>query len=341
MFLWFVKNVSIGVIKLTVNQAADLYFEMKKGLMKPSSYVNAQRLYRDHIRQYFEDMDCETITSREMQKFYNSLVNRKMKSDPAKTLSSKTAKDIFTFAKTILYFAMEEGEMTERRFKTKTPYGFRDIDNGQDEYFKEEQYKKLMLLSTTIDEKGKNYNQSKMFVMLALTTGMRIGEICGLKWNDVDFESNTIKVQRTVQRIVNIDGSSYINVGEPKSKSSKRVVILTEIAKETLFKYKKYFGAENCLPNNYILTNKSTPAEPRTVRQGYSRLLKANDIQYIHPHGLRHTFTTYAIDNGIDVKTTSQLLGHAHTSMTLDTYTHITEKQMKNTVNRLNEITSL
>ena len=276
-----------------------------------------------------------------MQKFYNSLVGKKMKSDLTKTLSSKTAKDIFTFAKTILYFAMEEGEISERRFKTKTPYGFRETDNGQDEYFKEEEYKKLLLLSMTIDESGKIYNQSKIFTMLALTTGMRIGEICGLKWNDVDFESNIIKIQRTVQRIVNIDGSSYINIGEPKSKSSKRTVILTDVAEEALLKYKRCFGEENCLPNNYILTNKHTPTEPRTVRQGYSRLLKANDIQYIHPHGLRHTFTTYAIDNGIDVKTTSALLGHAHTSMTLDIYTHITEKQMKNTVNRLNEITSL
>lgn len=326
---------------MTVNQAADLYFEIKKGLIKSSSYVNSQRLYRDHIKQYLGHIDCETITSREMQKFYNSLVGKKMKSDSTKTLSSKTAKDIFTFAKTILYFAMEEGEVPERRFKTKTPYGFRETDNGQDEYFKEEEYKKLLLLSMTIDESGKNYNQSKMFTMLALTTGMRIGEICGLKWNDVDFESNIIKVQRTVQRIVNIDGSSYINIGEPKSKSSKRTVILTNIAKETLLKYKRCFGEENCLPNNYILTNKHTPTEPRTVRQGYSRLLKANDIKYIHPHGLRHTFTTYAIDNGVDVKTTSQLLGHAHTSMTLDTYTHITEKQMKNTFNKLNEITSL
>lgn len=324
---------------MTVNEAAEMYFEMKQFLMKPASYTNSQRLYRDHIQEQLGNVECETITSREMQKFYNSLVQKKQKRNTEKTLSKHTAKDIFTFAKTILYFAMENGKMTERRFKTKVPCGFAETDNGQDDFLDEENYKKIITNATNISQSGK-YNQARIFTILALTTGMRIGEVCGLKWCDIDFDNNTIKVLRTVQRITNFDNTTYLHIGEPKSKTSRRTVILTDSAKEALCKYKLLFR-EECAPNNFVLTNKSTPTEPRTIRSAYKRFINHYKIPYIHPHGLRHTFATYAIDNGVDIKTTSLLLGHANTSITLDVYTHVTERQMRNTIDKLNKITSI
>lgn len=325
---------------MTMNEAAEMYFEMKQGLMRVSSYVNSQRMYRDHIQEQLGDVDCETINSRELQKFYNSLVNRKKRrGNTNETISEHTAKDIFTFVKTILYFAMEQGEIPERRFKVKKPCGFAETDKEQAEFFELEYYKKLITNAMEIEPK-KNYNQARIFVMLALTTGMRIGEVCGLKWCDINFDNNMISVRRTVQRITNIDNSSYMHIGEPKSQTSKRTIILTNSTKEALEKYKLCFN-EKCSPNNFVLTNKPNPTEPRTVRSGYKRFLKHCEIPYIHPHGLRHTFATYCIDNGIDVKITSQMLGHANTSITLDIYTHITERQMRNTCDKLNEMTAI
>lgn len=322
---------------MILNEAAEMYFDLKQGLMKPSSFANLQRMYRDHIREYIGYMEIDDLNNRQMQKFYNSLVRRKCLNNSSKTLSKGAAKDIIGLLKTICYFAMEEGEMQEHRYKLKTPYGFREIDEDRPGYLPEDTYGLVLDLCLEISSSSK-YNQAKIFTIIALTTGMRIGEVCGLQWKDFDFKSSTVKVNKTVQRIVNEDGSSYIHIGEPKSKTSKRACVLLDITKVALNKYKSTLNDEN--PDYFMLTNKDKPTEPRTVRQTYQRFLKSNNIPYIHPHALRHSFCTYSISNGGDVKTTSKLMGHANTGITLDTYTHITQKQVETTVNNLNKIFS-
>lgn len=318
---------------MTINDAAQMYFDLKQGLIKPSSFANSYRWYRDHIKDRIGDMEINDMTNRELQKFYNSLVTEKCKNNPDKTLSAHSIKDIVGFLKTILYFAMEEGEMNERRYKLKSPYGMRVNDNNQDEYLDERYYKKL--LENCVDLEKSLFTKAKIFTLIALTTGLRNGEICGLQWEDVDIENKTIEVRKTVQRIVNADGSSYINIGSPKSEKSKRTVLMPDVTAETLHKYKKLLDVEN--EKFYILGAKK-PTEPRTIRQAYQRFLKSIDIPYLHPHALRHTFATYSISNGGDIKTTSMLLGHANTAITLDTYTHVTKKQVEKTVNKLNDI---
>ena len=330
---------------MTLNQAAEMYFDLKKGLIKPTSYSEFLRIYNKQIRDYIGEVDLETFGSRDLQKFYNSLVSRKSEQTGAngKTLSLHTAKDYVGLVKTICYFAMEEGEMPERRFKLKTPYGFRKHENNQDEYVREEFYEQLIKESSNFSVKNCIGVQAKVFVILAITTGMRIGEACGVKWEDVDFNNNTIKIQRTVGRIYDSENkNTYIHIGDPKSETSRRTVILTDVARQVLLKYQNLLEAQkkSCLPELFLLPNRHKPQEPRTMRQAYARYLERLNIPYIHPHALRHTFCTYAIDNGVPVKITSSLLGHANTSITLDTYTHTTEKQIKETTNLLNTITT-
>lgn len=317
---------------MTFKDAADMYFEIKKGLMKPSSYANFLHIYKKHIAEALDDIDLSEMDSRQLQKFYNSLVNKKCELKKDMTISKHSAKDIVGLVKTILYFAMDEGQMEERSFRLKTPYGFRDTDERKD-FLDEKSYKKL--INCCVDLSSKRYLLAKIFAILSVTTGLRIGEVCGLKWEDVNFKKNTIEVKRTVQRIQSENGG-YINIGEPKTQTSKRTVALLSITKEVLKRYKKI--CDNPDSNTFVLTGKTTPSEPRTVRQTYQRFLKANKIDYVRPHALRHTFTTYSISNGCDVKTISHLLGHANTSITLDTYTHMTKKQMSKTVSKLNKI---
>lgn len=315
--------------------AAELYFDIKQGLIKPSSFTNMKRLYRDHISEYFDDIELDKITSREMQKFYNLLANKTSGRNSNERLSEHTIKDIVGLAKTICYNAMAEGEMQECRFKLKKPYGMRQVENGQAEYLSEEDYKKVMSICLDCDF---NHNgKAKIMTVLALTTGMRIGEICGLRWEDVDLENGYIKVNCTVQRIIREDGSSYIHIGDPKSQTSKRKVLILEAAKQVLLQYKSHNKIAN--ERLYVIGGEK-PNEPRTIRQAYARFLKNIDVPYIHPHALRHTFCTYSIANGCDIKTISQLLGHSKTDITLDTYTHITQKQIDKTTNKLNEIFS-
>ena len=319
---------------MTMDEAAKMYFDLKQGLMRPSSFANLQRLFRDHIQPQIGKVQINDITNRELQKFYNSLVTEKCKNSD-KTLSVGVIKDIVGLAKIILYFAMEEGEMQERRYKLRSPYGMRRNENGQDEYLSEEYYKKILTECANIQSACKKRAKPKIFVLLALTTGMRNGEICGLQWQDINFSDNTLSVKRTVQRIETIDGAGYVNIGEPKSAKSERTVIMPDITSNTLKKYKTMLNIQN---DNYYVLGSERPTEPRTMRESYRRLLKYLQIPYIRPHALRHTFATYMIGNGGDVKTTSMLLGHANTAITLDTYTHVTKKQKEKTFHKINEL---
>lgn len=327
---------------MTFKEAAELYYELKDGLMKPSSHASSKHMYAMHIAPYFDEYDCEKINSRELQKFYNSLVNKKKRNNPNERLSEHTIKDIVGLVKTILYFAMEEGEIPETRFKTKKPYGMTKYDNGQEDFLNEKDYKKLIKLCT--DGNFKNRGAAKIFIILSVTAGLRIGEVCGLQWGDIDFENKTISIKRTVQRIYLGDSGgekrTKVIIGDPKSEKSKRTVYILDLALEALKQYKEYRNPKNT--NLFVVgTNNGTvPNEPRMLRQAYARFLAKNDVKYIHPHALRHTFCTYAIGEGCDIKTVSELMGHSNVSMTLDIYTHTMEKQKEKTRNELNIIFS-
>lgn len=323
---------------MTFKEAAEMYFDIKVSLIKPSSLANFKHLYKDHISEYFDKYDIDDINSRVIQKFYNSLVTKKSRHNPDVCLSEKVIKDIVGVVKMIMYNAMAEGETTERVFKLKKPYGMRKTDNGQDDFLNEEDYRRLLELCT-----DKNYNghfvKAKIFVLLALTTGVRIGEACGIMWSDIDYDQRIIHIRRTVQRITDIDGTSYIHIGDPKSDTSNRSVYILDILFDVLKSYEDYRNIDD--RHTFVFGKGDKPNEPRTLRDMYRRFLKYNDIKYIRPHALRHTFCTYSLENGCDVKTISQLLGHSKTDITLDIYTHVTKNQLTNTIDKLNAMSNV
>lgn len=319
------------------NEVAEMYFENTKGIMKPASWYNRYWLFKKHIESYFNDVDLSDINSRYVQKFYNGIAEKR-KINSNEILSSRSVREIVNMVKSICYYAMDEGLMSEFKFRLKKPYNLNDNEISKYEYMPKEDYHKL--IDACCDcEFEKKYVKAKIMSLIALTCGMRIGEICGIKWNDIDFENNIIYVNRTVQRIYNCEKkATEMTIGTPKSKSSKRKAILLNITKQVLIGYKQFLIDKDKFDGSHYVVGNEHPNEPRTLRTQYKRLLNDLDIEYIHPHALRHTFCTYALENGCDVKTVSKLLGHSDTSITLDIYTHVTEKQMENTVKTLNKI---
>ena len=172
-----------------------------------------------------------------------------------------------------------------------------------------------------------NQNNTNIAVLLCLFTGLRIGEICGLKWSDIDFENETLSVSRTVQRI-NKNGKSEVVIGSPKSKSSVRVVPIPEFIFEILKKMRK----DN---NIFLITGTGKPTEPRTMQNRFKAILKSCYIRNINFHLLRHTYATICIENGFDPKTLSELLGHSDASITLNRYVHSSIQMKKKYVSRL------
>jgi len=154
-------------------------------------------------------------------------------------------------------------------------------------------------------------------VISALYTGMRIGEICALQWEDVDLEMGIIHVRRTAQRIACPNGNRKTKIvfGTPKSEKSDRLIPLPGQIHTILSDLKERSE------NEYVVAGKGRFAEPRVIRHRYYQILRKAGIRHIHFHALRHTFATRCMELRFDVTTLSRLLGHSSVKMTLDIYT--------------------
>jgi len=165
-----------------------------------------------------------------------------------------------------------------------------------------------------------NIQEDKLLIYITLYTGLRIGEACALRWEDIDLDSKLIHIRQTISRLwVSQNGTKYsvLSVAPPKTKSSFRCVpICSKLCKIIeSFPYRKSRG--------YVSPNTSQGfLSPRTFEYRYKRVLKCSGIKSVNFHALRHTFATRCIERGVDVKSLSEILGHADVSITLNTYVH-------------------
>lgn len=189
---------------------------------------------------------------------------------------------------------------------------------------------KIKALSKQMQEQVEPFlNAQENFpILLALDTGMRIGEICGLMWQDINWEQRSIEVCQNFQRVLAEEPEAYRKTEcillPPKSYSSIRVIPLTSRLYERL----RALYNENS-PFVFCGMKKNAPIDPRTLRYRFKKVLEQAGLPNFTFHSLRHTFATRCIESGASVVTVSSLLGHKSTQLTLDTYAHsfIGEKQ--------------
>lgn len=155
-----------------------------------------------------------------------------------------------------------------------------------------------------------------------IMTGLRKGELCGLKWSDIDFISGTMCIRRSVSKTK--DG---IVIGETKTDAGVRKIILPPSVIELLQRKKQEATSEWIFPH---YANPSEPMHPEVAYRKLKTILKNAGLPLIRFHDLRHTFATHALQGGVDAKTLSGILGHTNASFTLDTYTHVTSDMQKN-----------
>ncbi|MEG2242539.1 MAG: tyrosine-type recombinase/integrase [Muribaculaceae bacterium] len=169
-------------------------------------------------------------------------------------------------------------------------------------------------------------------VLLALCTGMRIGEVCALKWEDVDLSQKTITVKYTVGRVYNCESKSTEKINSsPKTSNSYREI---PISKQLLRSLKI---AKKSSLSPFVVGNLTNSKEPRSYRDYFARLLKRLDIPFIVFHGLRHTFATRCIESQCDYKTVSVILGHSNVATTLNLYVHPNLNQKKRCIERMSK----
>lgn len=159
-----------------------------------------------------------------------------------------------------------------------------------------------------------NLNPGSLGILLSLYTGLRIGEICGLKWKDIDFTQNVLTVSRTVQRIQTVSGSK-LTVTSPKTASARRSIPIPFYIIKLL---RRFAGTGEV----FVLSGTEQPVEPRTMQNRFHAILKKAGLPSINYHSLRHMFATNSLQAGFDVKTLSEILGHASVETTLRAYVH-------------------
>ena len=279
----------------------------------------------NHLIPYFGKQKIGSITESDIQKYILYLYNEG-RLDGKGGLTIKSIRDVILVLKLSLEYAYKESVINLLNWDLV-------------EYPKDNAVHRVISLSKE-DEQNLiqciylNLNRKSSGILICLITGLRIGELCGLKMSDISLTEKTISVNRTVQRIYDKRRkTSHIHVGLPKTKSSIRTIPYPSLLGKILEKY----YSDN--PEIYFLTGKTKPIEPRTYRQYFSRFLKRNSLPKIKFHELRHTFAVRAIEiPDFDVKSLSEILGHKNVSFTLNVYGSANMKQKVKCMNLLNDL---
>lgn len=254
------------------------------------------------------------------QKNISCFLSLKKKED----LSKNTLKDIINVLRMILKHINKKGGMGNLQIELRIPaeYKLKDLP-----IFSVSQQKKLMRYLIT------NLNLRNLGLLVCLHTGLRIGEICALRWGDIDFERRLIKVEKTLSRIY-IPGDhakkTRLIISTPKTPNSFRMVPMSQ----SLLKIMKQLPSDYN-PDYYILNDNSSPLDPRCYRNYYNKILKHLQLPDIKFHGLRHSFATRCIESHCDYKSVSAILGHSNIRTTLDLYVHPSYDQKRTCIEKM------
>lgn len=240
-------------------------------------------------------------------------------------LSPKTVTDALSVIRSILKFSIRQGK--------KVPC------DGSKIQVKRVQ-KTMRILSKTEQKKLCQYlylelDSYNIGILLCLFTGLRVGEICALRWEDVSFSDQTIHVHSTLQRVQdksNSEKKTKIVITPPKTICSVRTIPIPDTLMEILVSYKgSSFG--------YLLSNSDSKyVEPRTMQNRFKQALERSGIEPANFHSLRHTFATRCIELGFDVKSLSEILGHSTVNITMNRYVHPTLELKKENMQKLSSL---
>lgn len=175
------------------------------------------------------------------------------------------------------------------------------------------------------------HQREALGIYLCLYTGLRVGELCGLQWGDLDLEYGILHVRQTVQRIstMNTHQKTEVIVGSPKSQSSFREIPIPDHLLRLLKQLKK--GDDDA----YFLSDTNRCFEPRRMQRVFSDYLEKAGLPHRGFHCTRHTFATRWVELGADIKTLSEILGHRSIQIILDKYVHISEKTKRENINKI------
>lgn len=302
------------VTKKNISQIADLWKEEKRQFVKKSTFAAYSLIVETHLQPAFGNLTA--VTEKDVQDFVLHKLNG--------GLSQKTIKDMLIVLRMILKFGAKKNYCVYAPIDVIFPT---DRERQELEVLSIANQKKIMRF---VED---NFTFRNLGIFICLSTGIRIGEICALTWDDIDTDNGVIHIRKTIQRIyVKENGikKTELLIDTPKTATSMRDIPMIKDLYEILKPLKKVVN------NNYfVLTNEATPTEPRTYRNYYKKLLDKLGVPPIKFHGLRHSFATRCIESKCDYKTVSVILGHSNISTTLNLYVHPNYEQKKKCIDKM------
>lgn len=300
-----------------VSEISDCWIAEASTDLKESSVVKYKNILRCYILPIFGDCELSDITNERFIRFVNDL--RTTGGVKKAGLAPSTVSEVVTTMNSLRLYALKRDFTV--RFSPEC------VSVKQDKH-------DIRIFSITEERKlisylRKNMELTALGIMICLYTGIRIGELCALKWDEIDLAEKTMKIGRTMQRL-HVDGKEHkteVRILEPKSKHSIRTIPLPDVLVNML--------KEKIVPEAFVLTGRTTRfVEPRVMQNRFKKILQKCGIEYANFHATRHTFATRCIELGFDIKSLSEILGHASVTITMNKYVHPTLELKAQNMNR-------
>lgn len=289
---------------VTIRTLSARFLAERQGKVKPSTFSCYQRSVRCHILPALGGCVASELTAEDINGYLDTLLEE---------LSPKTVREVGGLLLAMLRFAgfAPEGAVTLPKTRQRPI-----------EVFTEPELRRIgqSILSAP--------NGMGLGVLLSAYTGLRLWEVCGLRWQDVDTEAGLLHVQQTVERITCTDGTTCLTVQTPKTDCSQRWVPIPD---EML----RLLRRKPHRPEAYLLTGCAAIPDPRTCQYRYKALLTRCGVRYRSFHCLRHSYATRCVEQGVDVKSVSELLGHSDVRTTLRLYVHGSMDYKRKAVERI------
>ena len=310
----------------TTGQWMDVWFEnCAKIKVRPSSHQTYRGYIDNHIKPNIGDIPLNKLSSLHLQKLYKKLltggrVERIESKGQPKGLSAKTVRNINQVISSAMDFAKDQ------KLISSNPTDGCALPKLEHKEMKTLPVEQL----TSFLREAKESGVFELYY-IELATGLRRGELLGLRWEDIDLTQGSLRVQRQVARI-----NGEIIEAPLKTKNAYRTLPLSADAVGVLQEQRKKSGS-----SPYVFPSPTGgPISPDSVLHMLHRVLKRAGLAQVRFHDLRHTFATLALQNGVDIKTVSGMLGHYSAGFTLDTYTHVTTSAKKEAANTMGSILS-
>ena len=330
------KQMLMGVLnedKLTVSDwFYSWLFDYRKQDLKPKSFQRYHGIYKNYIENTdFGNIKLNDLRTTHLQRHYKKLLDN--------GVTPTTIRQINTNLKTCLNEAERQGYIQKNWYKLVT-------------LPKKEDNKEVKVLTKQEQEKfleAIKGHELELLYIVALGTGLRIGEILGLKWSDIDFKNNELHVNRSLQKAAIYEDDKIVRyeVQEttPKTKNSLRTIPVPQNIIKKLIAHKKEQNElilllqEEYDNKNYVFCNKlGKPIEDKRPGRNLKTILTSISIEPIKFHALRHTYATRLFEAGIPPKTVQHLMGHSDIETTMNIYTHVMKEQKLEAIEKINNI---